>query len=195
MLIGRDAALVRLDACLDEAQSAHPSVVKLIGDPGMGKTALLDEVARSAADRRFHVARVTALELEAGIPAAGLGILLPMLGGRPRESTTALLQVLLTASQDGPLLLMVDDAQWLDELSLMAITFAVRRLRLDPVAVVIAGRPEIMEVPGLAGIPTLELSPLSDICDAARILPTGGPTTVLQLRQDGLYTSSRDLGL
>lgn len=174
MLIGRDAELATLDSCLDRAAGGRANALRLTAEPGMGKTALLDELARRAEARGFTVARVTAVEVEAGIPAAGLGVVLAMLGSKKEASTSALLDAVLTSVQAGPLLLAVDDAQWLDDLSLTALAFATRRLLADPVAVVIAGRADTRERPALAGIPVLDVPPL-DSSDGVALLRQSMP--------------------
>lgn len=160
VLVGRDSELAALDSCLDQAEAGRASTLRIVAEPGLGKTALLDEAARRAEGRGFRVVRVTAVEVESGIPAASLGIILRMLGSPADASATALLDAVLAESQEAPLLLTIDDAQWLDDISLMAVAFATRRLLADPVAVIIAGRPVIKDFPALAGIPLLDVPPL-----------------------------------
>ena len=70
-LIGREAELQRLDDLLGDAD-ARGSVIGVIGEPGVGKTALLAALGRRAADRGMGVLRVTGIESEAGLPSSGL---------------------------------------------------------------------------------------------------------------------------
>ena len=61
---------------------------------------------------------------------------------------------------DAPLLLTIDDVQWLDHATLAAVSFATRRLLADPIAVMLAGRPETDRIPALESIPRFEVPPL-----------------------------------
>src|SRR5215472_16798767 len=79
MLVGRDAEQQRLDLLLRQAQAGTSGVLVLRGDPGIGKTALLD-YARSRASS-MRVLRATGIEAETGLTFAGLCSLLhPLLG-------------------------------------------------------------------------------------------------------------------
>ncbi|MEZ5186546.1 MAG: LuxR C-terminal-related transcriptional regulator [Candidatus Nanopelagicales bacterium] len=163
MLIGRGEHLERIDAMLRAAREGRPSAVRLVGGPGMGKTALLDEAAESAQSAGLRVARFVALEPEQRTPGAALGVLLRHLGSPNLPSTqSALLQALSAASADGPLLLLLDDVHWLDAQTVASVSFAIRRLLVDPVAVLMAGRPQIDRVAVLEPIPRLDVPPLTD---------------------------------
>ena len=152
------------------------------GDPGIGKTALLDEVVATAAVRTL---RATGFESEADLPFAALGDLLrPILsslddvpplqadalrGALGLGSTTAVdpvsvevatASLLRAAAAVEPLLLVVDDMQWLDTGSLNAVVYVARRAAQLPVAVVGAARLEEMP-PAVASLPSLSLCPLA----------------------------------
>ena len=87
-----------------------------------------------------------------------------------------LLAQLASQAESEPLALLVDDVQWLDDASLVALGFAIRRLLADRVAVVLAARPEIEARRELAGVTRLQVPPLADD-DAAALLRGGSPTT------------------
>ncbi|BCY13140.1 LuxR family transcriptional regulator [Actinoplanes sp. L3-i22] len=205
-MIGRERELARLRALVDPPpRRAHVHV--LIGDPGLGKTAVLTGVARSAAMRTLAV---TGRESEQDLAFAGLHQLLrpvldrvPALPGRQARALLgafaltddpvpadalltglAVLTLLAALAEDGPLLVTVDDAQWLDAASLGALTFAARRLELEPIVVLLATRDPAGLGPGLPGT---RLEPL-DPADAGRLLdaqpaPPYGPAREQVLAQ------------
>src|SRR3954463_4043185 len=74
MLLGRDDERLALDRLLAEAREGHSGVLALAGEPGIGKTALLEHAARSAAGMR--VLRARGIRSEAEVPFAGLAELL-----------------------------------------------------------------------------------------------------------------------
>ena len=159
----------------------------LRGEPGIGKTALLDHAAASAAGAT--VLRARGVETEVKLSFAGLGELLrPVLGDLDRVPGPlaaalgltggavaerhlvggALLAVLGELAEEQPVVVLVDDVQRLDGPSAAALVFAVRRLLADAVAVVLAvraGEPSPLEV---AGFDELTLTGLD--ADAARAL-------------------------
>src|SRR5436190_6597722 len=96
-LIGRETEIARLDAALSEA-SEHGGALLISGDPGIGKTTLLDVATARAREQGYKVLTVTGVESEAGLPFAGLHQLLqPALmsaGALPAPQSTALLTAL-----------------------------------------------------------------------------------------------------
>src|SRR6516162_3677373 len=140
MLLGREAEQQQLDGLLRGAQAGRSGVAVLRGEPGIGKTALLDYAASHAGSMR--VLRAAGAELEAGIAFAGLYSLLhPVaehlaalpeghaaalrtalgLSGGPLTTAPDRLAVaagtfglLTTAAEAQPLLVLVDDLHWLD---------------------------------------------------------------------------------
>lgn len=152
--VGRTAELAVLAEELDRVRAGEPRVVWLSGRAGIGKTSLL---------RHFLAADgATALwasgdEIEASLPfgviaqlVAGLpaplvrpGSLLatgPPVDADPLAVGVELLGVLSGLQSSGPVALVVDDIQWVDDLSAQALVFVVRRLRRDHVLVVLSGR-------------------------------------------------------
>jgi DNA-binding CsgD family transcriptional regulator len=159
MLLGRDTERRRIETLLADARAGTSGVLILRGEPGIGKTALLDHAAALAGDAR--VLRARGLESEIEVPFGGLDELLrpvlgelddvpdalaAALGGREAEIAerhlvgAAVLTVLGGLSEDQPLVVLVDDAQWLDGPSGAALTFAARRLLADAVAFIAATR-------------------------------------------------------
>ncbi|QIX26166.1 AAA family ATPase [Nocardioides sp. JQ2195] len=164
MIIGRDAEILAMERLVGGARIARSGVLVVTGEAGIGKTSLLDHVAGTAESVR--VLRSRGSESEQDLPFSGLHALLrPVLGlveaiPAPqadalgvalalREGTAAdrfavsaaTLSLLSRCAEDQPLLLVVDDAQWLDRPSAEALVFACRRLMADPVAVLVATRP------------------------------------------------------
>ncbi|MDX8152653.1 LuxR family transcriptional regulator [Patulibacter brassicae] len=167
-LLGRDAELRRLDALLDRAADGRSAAALLVGEPGIGKSALLRAVAGRCRARQGTVLTARGVEAESDLPFAGLHELLrptlPFLTALGDPHRTALevalgrttgppptpfavgvaLLAMLEVEPDrgGPLLLAVDDAQWLDAGSLQALRFAARRLDHEGALVLLAARPE-----------------------------------------------------
>src|SRR5438270_1871300 len=196
MLFGRTREIQAIDQALAAAALGHSSRLVIRGEPGIGKTALLEYAAQQAGSMRVLAAR--GVEFEADVPFAGLSELLqPALGlldRLPSFHATALrsslglgpwfeadrlivdaavLGLISSYAEESPLLITVDDAQWLDRASAEAIGFAARRLVADPVLVLIAVR-EGEESPLLAaGLPDLVLGGL-DQKAAAELLESSG---------------------
>ncbi len=152
-----------MDRLLAQARRGESGVLALVGEPGIGKTALLDHAAQEAEDMR--VLRARRIESEAQIPFAGLAELLrsalsgleripapqgaalagalalaPARAGDRFAIGAATLSLLSATAEERPLLLLVDDAHWLDASSAQALLFAARRLVADPVALLLSAR-------------------------------------------------------
>jgi len=183
-LRGRHRELTVLDDLLRKAKAGTSGVIVLRGEPGIGKTALLDYVARRA--EGFRVDRVCGVQSEMELPFAGLHLLFgPLLDrfdrlpGPQREALEvalgvregrapdrllvglAVLSMAANRAEEQPLACLIDDAQWLDQSSLQALAFAARRLVADRVAVIFCLR-EGSDVPELAGLPELAVTRLRD---------------------------------
>lgn len=164
-VVGRDRELERLRAVLG-APSAWPAGVLLEGEAGAGKTALWTAGLELASGCRILRARPTGAEAQLAFSALGdllEGIGDALLGELPglqrraleaalligeddapdadlRAVAVAVLSVLRRLAGERPLVVAVDDEQWLDAPTAGALTFALRRLRDEPVLVLVARR-------------------------------------------------------
>ena len=177
-----------LDRLVEAVQAGESRALVAVGDPGVGKTVLLEYLAGRAA--RCKVARVAGVQSEMELAFAGLHQLCaPMLGragqlpvpqrdalrvafglaaGPPPDRFLvglAVLSLLSEVAGEQPLICLIDDEQWLDHASAQALGFVARRLGADPVGLVFAARE-----PGaaLAGLPELKVEGLRE--DDARAL-------------------------
>ena len=152
-----------MERLLHDARSGRSGVVAVIGEPGMGKSTLLGRAVERA--RGMRVLRAQGVQSEAHIPFAGLADLLRpalyLLDRLPGPQTEALqgalalvparaqdrfaigsatLSLLVAYAEQGPVMVVVDDSQWIDGSSADGLSFAFRRLVADPVAVLVAAR-------------------------------------------------------
>src|SRR4051812_29765844 len=164
-MVGRREGGARLKALLDAAREGRSATLLLQGPPGIGKTELLRYAIEAAAN--FRVLKVRGMETESDIPFAGLAELVMPLTAHLDEIPSvqaaalrgalalgpvqaadrftvpaALLSLLARAAEERPVLVVIDDAQWLDDASLDAFLFAGRRLGQEGVAIVAAARDE-----------------------------------------------------
>ena len=176
MLLDRLPERAALSQLLDAARAGRSGVLVMRGEPGVGKTALLEYAVESAAGLR--VARVAGVESEMELAFAALQQLcapmLDKLEGLPDPQRDALgvafglktgaapdrflvglaaLSLLSEAAEQQPLLCVIDDAQWLDRASAQALAFVARRLLAEPVALVFATREPGEEFRGLPELP------------------------------------------
>jgi DNA-binding CsgD family transcriptional regulator len=183
MLVGREDEQRVLTDVLSSIRAGHSAVTVVRGEPGIGKTALLDWIAGAAAGIR--VIRATGVQKEMDFSFGALHqILSPLLdhlGSLPPPQRRALQVVLAldegpppdrylvylsamtlitTAALDQPLLLVTDDAQWLDHSSREALAFVARRILADPVACVFGLRADAVGT-ALDGLPVLDIGRLS----------------------------------
>jgi DNA-binding CsgD family transcriptional regulator len=202
MLLGRDREQQAIEAHLSRARAGESATLAFVGEPGIGKTALLEHAAERAAGMRLLHAR--GIESEAQIPFASLlELVRPALAALQRipapqmvalESALALrpgraeerfavgaatLSLLAAFAEEGPVAMLIDDAQWLDASSSQALLFALRRLVADPIAVIIAvreGEPSLLDG---ADLTALHLGGLSRAHAAALL---GNPEPALTAR-------------
>jgi DNA-binding CsgD family transcriptional regulator/tetratricopeptide (TPR) repeat protein len=190
VLLGRAAECEALRSLLATARSSQSQAIVLRGEAGVGKTTLLDYVLEES--NGFRVAHVAGVESDMELAFAGLqqlcAPLLDHLDELPEPQREALsvafgrgvgptpdrflvglavLSLFAAVATRQPLLCVVDDAQWLDQVSVQTIGFVARRLVAEPVAVVCSVRDGGKEV--LAGLPELRLTGLSDT-DARELL-------------------------
>ena len=179
-LLGRQRERDVLDRVLEAARDGQGGVLAVYGEPGVGKTALLDYAIEAGAD--FRVARTVGVDGEMELAFAALQQLCaPILDLRDRLPDPqrdalkvafglsagrapnpflvglAVLGLLSDAAEERPLLCVVDDAQWLDAASARTLAFVARRLLAEKIALVFATRQ-----PGAAlrGLPELHVEPL-----------------------------------
>ena len=186
MLIGRDADRAVVEAALASARGGRSAALVIRGEPGIGKTALLDAAAAGA---DLTVLRCAGTPSEAELPFGSLHLLLyPVIGpadelpgpqraallaalglgpsrggGDPMLIGAAVLTLLAALAGPRPVLCLIDDAHWLDQASARALRFAARRLHADAVAMVFAARPSFDP----AGLPALWLGGLDPASSAA----------------------------
>src|SRR6202011_3558097 len=196
MLLDRLPERAALSQLLDAVRAGQSGVLVMRGEPGIGKTALLEYAIESAAGLR--VARVAGVESEMELAFAAVQQLCaPMLdklerlpdpqraalgvafglntGAAPDRFLVGLaaLSLLSEVAEQQPLLCVVDDAQWLDRGSAQALAVVGRRLLAEPVALVFATREPGEECRGLPELPVEGLG----AGDARELLSSviGGP--------------------
>jgi len=187
-LRGRADEGALLDTLVDAIRQGEGRSLVVRGEAGIGKTALLEYLVRSAAD--LTVLRAVGVESEMELAYAGLHQLCASLldrldrlpapqrlaleiayglsaGGAPDRFLVglAVLSLLSEAAGERPILCLVDDAQWLDRASALTLAFVARRLLAERVGVVFAAREPGGE---LAHLPELEVRGL--LRDDARAL-------------------------
>jgi DNA-binding CsgD family transcriptional regulator len=194
LIIGRDAGLARLRGLVDPTpQAGH--VLLVTGEAGMGKTALLADTAGRARLAGMRVLSVTGRESESRLAYAGLHHLLrpvlPAAAGLPGRQAKALsaalglatdpgapdplltgmavLTLLSDLSEQSPVLVVADDAHWLDRSSLEALAFAGSRLDAERAVLLVGTRGQAPPTGFDRGFPELHLQPLST-ADAGRLL-------------------------
>src|SRR5277367_1716805 len=178
-----------LEELVEAVRAGDSRVLVVRGEPGVGKTALLDYLASQM--RGCRLMRVAGVESEMELAFAGLHQLCaPLLdrldrlvapqrealgiafglrgGGTPDRFLVglAVLTLLSEAAEEGPLLCVVDDAQWLDRASAQALAFVARRLLAEPVALVFATHEPGEE---FRGLPELAVGGLRE-ADARELL-------------------------
>ena len=174
-LLGRRSERRVLDALLDAGRAGRSGALVVRGEPGIGKTALLDYAIEAASD--FTVVRAAGVESEMELAFAAVQQLcvplLPLLDRLPAPQGVALgeafglqtgpppdrfliglglLTLLSEAADERPLLCVIDDGQWLDRASAQALAFVAKRLREDSVVMLIATREPNAYFPELDGL-------------------------------------------
>ena len=189
-LMDRQTERDALDRLVEAVWAGESRALVVRGDPGVGKTVLMDHLAGRASGSGCRVVRAAGVQSEMELAFAGLHQLCaPMLGhldripvpqhdalriafglaaGPPPDRFfvgLAVLSLLSEVAGERPLICVVDDEQWLDRASAQALGFVSRRLAADAVGLVFAARDPGAE---LAGLPELEIEGLRD--DDARAL-------------------------
>ncbi|GAA3599957.1 ATP-binding protein [Kribbella ginsengisoli] len=209
-LVGRDDEWSELERLLAAVRSGESRVLVLRGDAGVGKSALLGQMAAAAED--CGVLRAQGIESEMELSFATLHQLctplLDRLPNLPRLQAAALetvfglriasppdqflvalavLSLLSDASRDQPLVCLVDDAQWMDRASVQVLGFVARRLQAESVLMILATREPGAE---LQGLPDLPVTGLGD-ADARTLLDTVTPTALDERIRDRIVAEAR----
>jgi tetratricopeptide (TPR) repeat protein len=202
VLVGRLAELAELRAFLAKAADA-PATAVIEGEPGIGKTTLWQVALDQARNDQRTVLACRPVEAETQLAYAGLGdlfadhadLVLSVLPppqrralsvallrtdgtvptGDPRSVGVAVVTALRALATDRPVLLAVDDLQWLDAPTLRVLAFALRRLRSLPIGLLLARRghedtnPPLDLVAGEGPCTRLAVGPL-DLRELRRLL-------------------------
>jgi DNA-binding CsgD family transcriptional regulator len=184
-LLGRSSECQTLDRLLESVRAGQSRVLVVRGEAGVGKSALLEYLLDSASPG-CRVVRAAGVESEMELAFAGLhqlcAPLLDRLDRLPAVQATALrtafgltggeapdrflvglavLSLLADAAERQPLICLVDDAQWLDDVSAQTLAFVARRLLAESTALVFAVR-EPSDPVELRGMPELVVRGLGD---------------------------------
>jgi DNA-binding CsgD family transcriptional regulator len=196
-LIGREVETARITSLLDEVETRGAALV-LRGEPGIGKSRLLMGATALARRRDMTVLTATGVQSEARLAFAGLHQLLRPEWARIADLAPALraaldaafglsddaapehfriamavLDLLSEVAAETPLLMIVEDAHWLDRASSDVLAFVARRLESDPVVFLAATRDGYRDALIQAGVPQLRLGAL-DPGGAAELLDASG---------------------
>ncbi|WP_438872432.1 ATP-binding protein [Paractinoplanes maris] len=205
VLLGRCAERDAVEQLLTGAHGGRSGALVVRGEAGIGKTALLEHAGTIAVGRGFRVESSTGVESETQFAFAGLHQLCePLLDRKnalPEPQQTALgvafgrqggaapdhflvglatLNLLAEVAEEGPLLCLVDDAQWLDQASAQVLAFVARRVAAERLALVFALRSPVEgHVSRFTGLPELRLNGLGR-ADARALLNSAvnGPLDV-----------------
>jgi hypothetical protein len=200
-LIGRDQELGVLTDLIDRIRHGGGTIL-VLGEPGIGKSSLLRAAADYGRQQSLRVLVTTGIEAEAQLPFAGLHQLLwPVLdaagrlpeaqqsalsaafgtggGQRPEPFIIALatLNLLADLAAQQPVLLVVDDANWLDKPSQDVLTFIARRVGADPIVVIASIRTGHDVALASAALPELDVRGLDDRSARALLAAHGGDLT------------------
>jgi len=199
ILVGRLTETGIMQGLLDGVQEASSGVLVLRGQAGIGKTALLRELTERAAKGGMRIVAAAGIQAEMEFDFAGLHqVLLPFVGGLPDLPDPqraalgtvfglaagqasdrflvglATLTLLTDAAEKQPVLCVVDDAQWLDGVSLEMLTFVARRLLADRVGMVFGLRDGEERAEALSGFPELRVGPLPPEAGKALLATVAG---------------------
>ena len=211
-LLGRSSECDTLDRLVATVRAGQSAVLVVRGEAGVGKSALLASLIERASGCR--IVRAAGVESEMELPFAGLhqlcGPMLDRLDRLPAPQRDALatafglsagdppdrflvglavLSLLSEVAEDGPLVCVVDDAQWQDRASAQILAFVARRLLAEAVGLVFAVR-EPSPTQDLAGLPELVVSPL-DERDASALLQSAVPGRLDERVADRVVAEAR----
>src|SRR4051812_8743524 len=201
----------RLLTSLLDAVAIRGQALVVRGEPGIGKSRLLCETARDARARGMVVMTTAGVQSEAHLPFAGLHQLLRPVRGRAAELPAvqraaldaafgltrdvapehyriamAALDLIAEVATDAPVLLVAEDAHWLDRPTADVLAFLARRIDSDPIILLAAIRDGYASALGDSGLPELRLAGLDEAASAAlidstaRSLPVAARTQILR---------------
>ncbi|MFB9371453.1 helix-turn-helix transcriptional regulator [Kitasatospora albolonga] len=208
-LYGREREQAELAGRLAGARAGRGSALVLWGEPGIGKSALMERAAAGA--EGFTVLGCRGSRMESGLAFAALhGMLWPVAGridalpepqavalrgvlGQGRAGAdhflvyVAVLTLLSELAAERPLVLLVDDAAQLDDSTAACLAFVARRLSGTPLAVLIASHTDPAAGGRWEGLPGLAVTGLAE-AEAARLVRAGlpeadGPTVLRAVRE------------
>ncbi|MFC7529267.1 ATP-binding protein [Actinoplanes sp. GCM10030250] len=176
-MVGRGRPLSRLSELIARAHAGDGGAVLITGETGVGKSTLIEAAAGIAAQAGFRVLSCSGVEGETQIGLAGLhellrviidraeilpeqhrDVLFSVFGLGPRiapdrlQLSAAVLGLLTALAAEQPLMMVLDDAHWMDQPTIGMIAFLVRRVTAAPIVMVVARRPD-----GAAALETLGL--------------------------------------
>ena len=209
-LLGRVEERSLLTSLLDDVATRGQALV-LSGEPGIGKSRLLSVCERMAGGRGMAVLSTTGVQSEAHLPFAGLHQLLRPVRDRASELrdvqraaldaafgltdeaarehfriAMAVLDLFSDVATAAPLLVVVEDAHWLDRPTSDVLAFVARRIESDPIVVLVAIREGYPSALGEVGLPEHRVVGLDDTTAAALLdgsapgLPAAARTRVLR---------------
>jgi DNA-binding CsgD family transcriptional regulator len=209
-LVGRASECAVLDQTIAAVRTGESRVLVVHGAPGVGKSALLEHLESSATDIRvlravgvesemelafatLHQLSAPLLDKLADLPAPqrdALETVFGMRAGAPPERFLvglAVLSLLSDTSEEGPVLCVIDNAQWMDRASAQVLGFVANRLLAESVALVFAARQRMRD---LRGLPELEVTGLGT-ADAHALLSSATHARLDQHVRDRIVAEAR----
>lgn len=212
LLFGRDTDLVPIAAWLRGVGESGTAAL-VTGPAGIGKTSLLQHAWEQALDQGMLTLSATGVQSETTLPFAGLHQLLHpiktrieqlwpaqravlrtvfgQVSGQPAEPylvALAVLELLTEVAAEAPLLIVVDDAQWIDSATVHVLSFFARRIEADQIVLLVGLRDGYPSPLSELGLPRIQLQPL-DIETAAAVLAQRHPYLVDAVRRRVLDTA------
>src|SRR5215469_6459557 len=206
-LYGRDHEIGVLTALVSRLGEGAGGALVVRGEPGIGKSALLAAAAAQARDSGARVLSAVGVQSESRLPFAGLHQLMRpafhLARRLPERQRAALLsafgmsdqapaelfliglatlELISDMTEGSPVLLVADDAQWLDEPSCAVLAFVARRLGAEPAVLLIAERDGPPSPFGDAELPGLPVARLADSA-AGMLLDSRAPGLEPTLRE------------
>jgi DNA-binding CsgD family transcriptional regulator len=205
-LVGRDAEVARLRAFVAAART-NGGAMLVTGEPGVGKTELLDAAAAVASEADAQILRAAGIQFEAGMSFSGLNqVLLPLLDALPELPalhqdalnvalgfgegappsrlvvSNAALVLLRQAAASRPVLVILDDLPWLDRASAGVLSFVARRLEGSQIGLIGSSRTGEEDFFDHAGLPELVVEPLDEVA-SRRLLESRIPDLGSSVRE------------